>query len=389
MSDSDSDEDLKRAIALSLEEASQGSAARSVPVIDLTSDDEDDDLDAPVTTKHVVPIQGIVLNGEKGLIKPSTADSGIAEAIRGKGQLPSASDHTVPATNLHAPAEALPTPSSISPLAGISGMNRKQMEEERLARAVMRKKRNGESPTEPIGSRKRKASASPPPSQSQDTRQTKMSLKTPSNLAGKDVAINGALPRLPTHETNQPGTQKEPSDHTKPYSKLPEFPSYKEQQKSLGASGIKYPDGVVKRTWAYGFPRQPDDIKFEEVLQKNDLELAVLSAFQVDPDWVITKLDPRTKVIWVLQAKDEAQVSAGSSFSPPVRRSGCFTIQMLPLGCFVCGRRHIMKSNDFGCFLKLSFDGLPQSCGDNPAKLMAPRGRSFRVCMLAGNTLCG
>jgi len=47
----------------------------------------------------------------------------------------------------------------------------------------------------------------------------------------------------------------------------------------------------------------------------------------VDPDWVITKLDPRTRVVWVLQAKDEAQVSAGSSLSPPLRRSGCFTIQ--------------------------------------------------------------
>jgi hypothetical protein len=34
----------------------------------------------------------------------------------------------------------------------------------------------------------------------------------------------------------------------------------------------------------YGCPRQGDDIKIEEVLQKNDLELAVLSAFQVDPD---------------------------------------------------------------------------------------------------------
>jgi hypothetical protein len=83
-------------------------------------------------------------------------------------------------------------------------------------------------------------------------------------------------------------------------------------------------------------------------LQKNDLDLAVLSAFQLDADcrsWgetpfpflisflilssdsvsippknhyralanpiagVTSKLDAKTKVVWVLQAKDEAQVS--------------------------------------------------------------------------------
>jgi len=41
------------------------------------------------------------------------------------------------------------------------------------------------------------------------------------------------------------------------------------------------------------------------VLQKEDLELAVLSAFQIEPDWVISKLAPSTKVVWVLQAKTE------------------------------------------------------------------------------------
>lgn len=41
------------------------------------------------------------------------------------------------------------------------------------------------------------------------------------------------------------------------------------------------------------------------MLQKGDLELAVLSAFQVEPEWVISKLDPSTKVVWILQAKTE------------------------------------------------------------------------------------
>ena len=81
------------------------------------------------------------------------------------------------------------------------------------------------------------------------------------------------------------------------------------QKQNPSASGFQFPKGVVKKTWVYGCPRHGDDIKIEEVLQKEDLELAVLSAFQVDPDWVVSKLSPLTKVIWVLQAKNESQVS--------------------------------------------------------------------------------
>jgi hypothetical protein len=81
------------------------------------------------------------------------------------------------------------------------------------------------------------------------------------------------------------------------------------QQKSMLATGIQFPDGIVKKTWAYGYPRQ-DDIKIEEVFQKDDLELAVLSSFQWDDEWVLSKLNLRkTKVICVVQADREEQVS--------------------------------------------------------------------------------
>ncbi|KAA8573112.1 hypothetical protein EYC84_003635 [Monilinia fructicola] len=79
----------------------------------------------------------------------------------------------------------------------------------------------------------------------------------------------------------------------------------------VSGAGIQFPHGVVKKTWADGFPRE-DDIKIEEVLQHSTLQHAVLSAFQVEPDWVISKLLRTTKVIWVLQAKTEAEVSTMS-----------------------------------------------------------------------------
>jgi hypothetical protein len=72
-------------------------------------------------------------------------------------------------------------------------------------------------------------------------------------------------------------------------------------------SGLQYPDGVVKKTWAFGFDRTGDDIKLEEVLQRRHLEAAVLSSFQWNWDWLLQKLDTqRTKFVFVLQAKDES-----------------------------------------------------------------------------------
>lgn len=92
---------------------------------------------------------------------------------------------------------------------------------------------------------------------------------------------------------------------------VPTVISYK-QHMDLMKPGIHFPDGVVKRTWAQGYPRE-NDIKIEEVLQKNDLEFAVLSAFQWDTDWVISKLDlAKTKLMCIVQATSEQEVSKTS-----------------------------------------------------------------------------
>jgi hypothetical protein len=73
---------------------------------------------------------------------------------------------------------------------------------------------------------------------------------------------------------------------------------------------LTFPRGVVKKTWAFGQPRQGDDIKIEEVLQKHQLELAVLSSYQWDEEWLLSKIDlARTKLILVAFAVDDAQVS--------------------------------------------------------------------------------
>ena len=85
-------------------------------------------------------------------------------------------------------------------------------------------------------------------------------------------------------------------------------------------SGIQYPQGTIKRTWAYKHPRT-NDIRIEEVLQASTLNIAVFSSFQWEDQWLVGqpdsndpttcnwlhgKLDPRkVKQIWVIGKKGE------------------------------------------------------------------------------------
>ncbi|EME47312.1 hypothetical protein DOTSEDRAFT_21105 [Dothistroma septosporum NZE10] len=77
---------------------------------------------------------------------------------------------------------------------------------------------------------------------------------------------------------------------------------------SLPQGAIKYPHGVVKKTWAFGHERDGRDIKLEEVLEPSSVRTAVLSAFQWDTEWVLSKLKTplnggSTKCVFVMQAK--------------------------------------------------------------------------------------
>ena len=159
---------------------------------------------------------------------------------------------------------AKPEPEAVSVAAagGILGMDRKQQEEERLARLK----------------RKRMRSVSPPPSVKRDLK----------SLTQSDAA-----------RAHQDGRPKAKSTEVMSRDEL-------HASSSMCASDLQYPEGVVKKTWAFGFERA-NDIKLDEVLQRSQLEAAVLSSFQWDWDWLLPKVDThRTKFVFVLQAKDES-----------------------------------------------------------------------------------
>ncbi|KAL2271708.1 hypothetical protein VTJ83DRAFT_1079 [Remersonia thermophila] len=88
---------------------------------------------------------------------------------------------------------------------------------------------------------------------------------------------------------------------------------------------LPFPRGVVKKTWAYGQPRRGDDIKIEEVLQRDRLQLAVLSSFQWDGEWLLSKIDiSRTKLILVAYAAGEEQQEQMRANVPGERIRFCF-----------------------------------------------------------------
>jgi len=67
----------------------------------------------------------------------------------------------------------------------------------------------------------------------------------------------------------------------------------------------EYPRGAIKRTFATGFPRT-DDITIEEVLQAESVNVAVISSFMWDSEWLMKKLNPlKVKQIWIMNAKGQ------------------------------------------------------------------------------------
>ena len=79
-----------------------------------------------------------------------------------------------------------------------------------------------------------------------------------------------------------------------------------EQSQEVKHKDLKYAQGIVLKTWCYGFPRD-GDIKVEEVLERDDLTLAVLSSFQWDVEWILGKINTTsTKLVFVMQAKEES-----------------------------------------------------------------------------------
>lgn len=231
----ESDPELRAAIAASLRDINQTSpnasaSAQNRQIVDLTEDSEREEDDEEL--KAAIALS---LGAQNGVSEGPVAEEDITSTA----------------------------PSSHTSL-GILGLDRKKMEEERLARLTKRKaEQNPVSPPPPRRQKRHEIEASEP--------------------GFRSSAIS-------------PTTTSAVGTHT-----LTSSPS--------SAPGVQYPRGVVKKTWAFGIPRAGDDIKIEEVLQRTDLELAILSSFLWDLEWLLSKMNTAsTRFLLVMQAKDEQTV---------------------------------------------------------------------------------
>lgn len=238
MSSAEDDEDLALAIALSLQQSStspatvaSGQNADTAIILDDTEDEEEEDHD--YDNDYDVQIRrAIALSLQETSGNPSRpTERAEANVVHPESEIHERSGEQ----------DQFGTESACISVPGLMGLDRKAMEQARLAR---------------LGKRKR--DASPDQSLKQSTSKT-------------------ALVSTRLAQNSEPEVQS-PED-------------------------VTYPCGTVKRTIAVKYPRT-NDISIDEVLQAPTLRIAVLSSFMWDADWLHKKLDPsQIKQIWVMNAK--------------------------------------------------------------------------------------
>ncbi|KAL4803330.1 tyrosyl-DNA phosphodiesterase-domain-containing protein [Aspergillus unguis] len=269
------DEDLRAAIAASLNDAPPAPIAKndtSRPVIDLTADSDSEVIPIYPKSKSVVSSEAsreasAVDNVDDTDDNESDEDlkMAISMSLQGNsGQGPANMAPTsVPIEAQSQAREQTPVKGQTGPASGgLLGLDRKKMEEERLARLA---KRKADSPT--TGQRE---------------------VKQPRTEAQAETS-SARVPATPSPVQTTTGTVDAPA-----------MPS--------SVPSIQFPAGTVKKTFAFGHRRSGDDIKIEEVLQTSDLELGVLSSFMWDIDWLFSKVNlAKNRLLLVMQAKTEAE----------------------------------------------------------------------------------
>lgn len=238
----DEDAALRRAIAMSLGEDVPG---EELPTEDASSSSPIDEEEA--LRQAIAMSLGEDLHGTPA---QDTAKPPAAETVGGPSQPPA---------------------SSLSAL----GLDRKKMEEERLART-----------------RKRKADES-----------AENDIRLPPVQRPRSIAVDSFIGNAT--ESGVPQQDLQPSLNS----------NVGAADGSTKSAMLPYPHGAVRKTWVLGQPRRPGvDITIEEVFQKDHLELAVLSSFQWDEEWLMKKLNMerwrtrKTKVLLIAYAQDEDQV---------------------------------------------------------------------------------
>ncbi|KAF2222684.1 tyrosyl-DNA phosphodiesterase-domain-containing protein [Elsinoe ampelina] len=172
---------------------------------------------------------------------------------------------------------AAPVVKSIS---GLAGFDRAAMERDRLARLQVRQGTTGD---DSQSGRKRRRDISPPPI----SRPSKVARVTPP----EDIPSSSV-------------------------------PSRTQSIHNAGSTALQHPHGKLFKTWAFKQARNGNEIKIEEVFEKNTLEMALLSSFQYDLAWLFTKFNTqKTRFHFVVHENKMPQgmVKSGPTGAKPAQ----------------------------------------------------------------------
>lgn len=233
MTASHDDDDLKLALALSMQR-SPATTSRNKAVVDLISENEGDDDDEDLKRAIALSMQDVAQSSNTAAPATAHQQSNLITAVPSAEPTQQAAKSTI---------SSAPKPSAGT----LFAMDRKAMEAERLARLEERKRKRNPSPDRP----------------------SKQAPKAP----------------VPTLVKNSTKSQSQ-SDPV-----------------------LQYPRGAIKRTFATKFPRT-DDITIDELLQATTVNIAVISSFQWDAEWLSRKLShTKVKQYWIMNARD-AEIQA-------------------------------------------------------------------------------
>ncbi|KAH7632142.1 tyrosyl-DNA phosphodiesterase-domain-containing protein [Sordaria sp. MPI-SDFR-AT-0083] len=324
--DMSDDEALRVTIALSLgqDPFKPQTAGKSSATIDLTQDDEE--------------------NGE------SQSKTAVESQPTAKDAKPSESRKSASTTS-----------AQTSSVSALFGLDRKKMEEERLARLKNKKRPassalDSPSPTTARPQQRPKMSSSSSNYSKTGTGpQTIADLLAPESDEDKTASSQGSNSSPVTGRMVKAGKQQQakPSESgkvaTAPSAGAASVGQFFTAGRTLSSSRPKpelpFPKGAVKKTWVRGQARKGDDITIEEVFQKDKLQLAVLSTFILDEAWLFDKLDlTKTKLILCRGAPNQGeQISNWLDGFPTVRKH---LVPMNGPGC-MHSKLQLLKYEDY------------------------------------------
>ena len=136
------------------------------------------------------------------------------------------------------------------------------------------------------------------------TSSTKQDHSTSSSFVlGRKVMEAERLARLEERKRKRSPSPDRPSEQL-PKAPAPVVVNKSSKSQSPPDPVLQYPRGAVKRTFATEYPRT-DDITIDELLQASIVNIAVISSFQWDAEWLSHKLShTKVKQHWIMNARD-------------------------------------------------------------------------------------